>query len=881
MRRLIISILLGLCAPTAAAEQTCAHGHPAEFCGVRQDSPVPAPPSSWWAGRSRPVDPGAHTRLSTAGPCTETGQFLDILIVYTPAMLTGAGGLTEVEALADKAYDELYDALNFSGIANGGAVIFPRIVGLEEVEYTESGFLSTDLSRLREPGDGFMDGVHDMRNSLRADLVCLWTNFGDVCGIANIAVQMGESPRPDLAFSVVSRPCLDGDSFVMSHEIGHNLGLVHQIESEPCLLLGSRPDGRGYVEPGGAFRTIMATAGANRINRYSNHRFGEGGLPRGEFGVAVATDTLSASVVVASRFRDRDQDGDGVCDDEQIINDPTLDCNGNGILDMFDADLDLDGVPDDCQIVDDPSADLDFDGVPDSVEIPVLRVDIDAKPGGLGGSWADAIDDLQRALMIARASGDVNEIWIAEGVYTPGIYRADQFRLIGGVGWYGGFNGTETSREQRDPAAHVTVLSGDLNGDDADTETGAFGNTSDNTASVVYGFGEEGLCILDGLTITGGANVEGQGCGNNGPGRGTGGGIMTLFCDVEIRNCVFERNAASRGGGGFFPDITSWRIVGTDFINNRVVGVSTSASAAGAYLSGSGAPAELINSRFLGNVSDGSSSGMFLIGGSPRVSNVLFSGNRCVGGSDTIYVRLSEDATLNNLTVLNNTCDGNVVSAGVKLSFDATVRMANSIIWGNSTRTAMGSPRVDQFTQYAAWLDDPTTTLTDTIVQGWTGSYAGSNIDTADPLFIDALGLDGVAGTRDDNPRLSKGSPAIDTGVNSFVEPEVATDLDGNTRVVGATVDKGAYEVQSTPCTPDVTTDGANLGDPGFGEPDGVVTVSDLTFFVEAWLAGNPAVADVTTEGTNPGEPGFGTPDGSITVTDLTFLVEAWLAGCP
>ena len=84
-----------------------------------------------------------------------------------------------------------------------------------------------------------------------------------------------------------------------------------------------------------------------------------------------------------------------------------------------------------------------------------------------------------------------------------------------------------------------------------------------------------------------------------------------------------------------------------------------------------------------------------------------------------------------------------------------------------------------------------------------------------------------------------------------------------------------------SPCRPDITTDGANPGDPGYGVPDGAVTVADLTYFVEQWIANNAAVADVTTDGTNPGDPGFGVPDGLVTVADLTFFVELWIRGCP
>jgi hypothetical protein len=48
-----------------------------------------------------------------------------------------------------------------------------------------------------------------------------------------------------------------------------------------------------------------------------------------------------------------------------------------------------------------------------------------------------------------------------------------------------------------------------------------------------------------------------------------------------------------------------------------------------------------------------------------------------------------------------------------------------------------------------------------------------------DPLFLNRLGPDGVAGTRDDNLRLSTVSPLIDAGFNGGVLADVL-DLDGD-----------------------------------------------------------------------------------------------------
>ena len=57
---------------------------------------------------------------------------------------------------------------------------------------------------------------------------------------------------------------------------------------------------------------------------------------------------------------------------------------------------------------------------------------VDQNAGGLnnGTSWTNAFNNLQNALGSA-SSGD--QIYVAQGVYTPGVNRSDTFQLVSGV----------------------------------------------------------------------------------------------------------------------------------------------------------------------------------------------------------------------------------------------------------------------------------------------------------------------------------------------------------------------------------------------------------------------------------------------------------------
>lgn len=105
-----------------------------------------------------------------------------------------------------------------------------------------------------------------------------------------------------------------------------------------------------------------------------------------------------------------------------------------------------------------------------------------------GTSWSDAFQGrlgLQSALA-NLPSGDV-QVWVAEGTYAPGPAggsRDSHFDMRDNTAIYGGFAGGETLLDQRDPAVHITILTGDLNDDDTPGQI-YWNGQADNATNVV------------------------------------------------------------------------------------------------------------------------------------------------------------------------------------------------------------------------------------------------------------------------------------------------------------------------------------------------------------------------------------------------------------
>ena len=185
----------------------------------------------------------------------------------------------------------------------------------------------------------------------------------------------------------------------------------------------------------------------------------------------------------------------------------------------------------------------------------IIYVDQAAASGGGGTSWLDAYNNLRVALQ-ASTIGD--QVWVAQGTYTPdapGGRRAATFTVKPAVAVFGGFFGNETHLSERDPNVYVTILSGDLNGDDtALPSSGSPPATwKDNSYHVVYL--ESGLYkIVDGFTITGGnADVQPNNDTLLNNSRGTGAGVWAPSAGfATVSNCDIHTNFATTLGAGLF-----------------------------------------------------------------------------------------------------------------------------------------------------------------------------------------------------------------------------------------------------------------------------------------------------------------------------------------
>lgn len=223
---------------------------------------------------------------------------IDILVAYTPAAEEAAGGEAAMRQLI-----ELGIAETNQGYANSGIKHRLRLAASGRVSYQETGSLDMDLDRITGTDDGYMDEVHPARDQVGADLVSLWVESGEGCGIGWLLSDPSQ-PMPDRGFNVVKRDCATG-YFSFGHEIGHNMGAMHAIDDGGGH--GAFPYSFGYKQTAAApnFRCVMSydcPNGCERVNVWSSPDVRYRGMPVGE-GMTDNRTTLNNTAVLIANYR--------------------------------------------------------------------------------------------------------------------------------------------------------------------------------------------------------------------------------------------------------------------------------------------------------------------------------------------------------------------------------------------------------------------------------------------------------------------------------------------------------------------------------------------------------------------------------------------------
>ena len=203
---------------------------------------------TWWAGAS-----------SAFAQFTNKAVVVDLLVVYTPAAREAAGGS---DAICSQIQSSLLEA-NFV-FQNSRVNARLRLARAAEVDYVESGSVSNDLERLRNPHDGFLDDVPSLREQCAADLACLVTETGSDWDFYGL-----QGPSAANAFSVIRRRDLVGRGD-LPVALSFNFGC--QLERPYADSVGAFPYSYGYSFQGDwgvTYSTVEAFSG-QRLPFFSN-----------------------------------------------------------------------------------------------------------------------------------------------------------------------------------------------------------------------------------------------------------------------------------------------------------------------------------------------------------------------------------------------------------------------------------------------------------------------------------------------------------------------------------------------------------------------------------------------------------------------------------
>ncbi|MDR2663346.1 MAG: right-handed parallel beta-helix repeat-containing protein [Treponema sp.] len=428
---------------------------------------------------------------------------------------------------------------------------------------------------------------------------------------------------------------------------------------------------------------------------------------------------------------------------------------------------------------------------------PVRYVTAGAPATDDGLSWGAASGDLQRMMdelaLVAAAGYGPCIVKMGAGTYrpeykmdsfgatdtaTPPNDRDSTFMLRQGVQVWGGYPATGGTDAQRDPAANVTILNGDINSDNT---------LNGNAYHVVLGVNIDSGTILDGLTISGGSAT-----GTNfslmiagvPTSQSCGGGLCLYGSSPVLINLRISGNESGQAGGGIYNNSSSPVLVNTTVFGNQAY------SGGGIYNDGS-SPV-LVNVLIRGNLATNNGGGVENAASytSPVLINVTIAGNKAANNGGGIYSGSAGQALIRNSIMWGNTAG---TSPNAITGVGAQPVVSYSIVQGSSGGAGAGWTHSGAVNGGGNAADPGSSPFT---------NWANPN-STAPPNNAGDYTLNNISG----NPAVDAGSSglypagaggavfpaALSAAARAAINAVLGTDLDGGVRKNGV-IDMGAYE---------------------------------------------------------------------------------------
>ena len=491
-------------------------------------------------------------------------------------------------------------------------------------------------------------------------------------------------------------------------------------------------------------------------------------------------------------------------------------------------------------------------------KIPTGRIRY-VKAGGTGdgSSWANASGDLQKMIDELAQNNPQNlagEVWVAEGIYQPiGWIDNDKnytaaFRMRDGISVYGGFAGTETSKNDRLMAgklpwqySKVTILKGASYQDDAQwNTTDTKWNVSSSASRHVvwfapYPYQENGSftksTILDGVTIVGG---HAQGDAGISDFRTDCGGGVFMGVNSYLYNCVVKECSAVSDGGGVYTE--GGRIMGSLIYNS-----SADDNGGGVFVDNAGIVLQSMVTNCAATngggiylnrdaLWDGKEHPEYLILSTSIVSNNTNKANGavyCNDGGVILQTTITQNATIRSTDL----ADRNAARTG-GLYINKYALVINSVLWNNQLMGSAAAqmyalnPTQEKVCFYNAAISNFNTSVWNNILQTEILQLADQNesggTDTEgfiSPNFTpnDLIGKIGVQSDLKNvayfwKPIIGSNLRARGRTLGTFPEEVlVAPELDINGELFQQKPSIGSYRIEAGQITPEVRDGGQTL----------------------------------------------------------------------